>query len=110
MTDRPLIVEIDADADLAYVTFTDEHIERTVAIDECLNIDLDRFEVAVGLEILDLEAVIPFQELIERFHVRSEQVDMLRLIRPNMNSFMTRVQPHAQRTPSASDAGTATRC
>lgn len=79
-------LEIDLESDLAYVRFTDEPVARTVEVEEAIQIDVDRFNVAVGIEFLDLSADIPFQRLITEFHVRPEHVKLLRMLRPNMTT------------------------
>jgi uncharacterized protein YuzE len=79
-------VEIDLEADLAYVRFTDQPVARTVEVDEAIQIDMDQYNVAVGIEILDLDADIPFQQLVSEFHVRPEHVEILRMLRPNMKT------------------------
>lgn len=85
-TSQTVRLEIDLESDLAYVRFTDAPVARTVEVEEAIQIDLDQFNVAVGIEFLDLSADIPFQRLITEFHVRPEHVELLRLLRPNMTT------------------------
>jgi uncharacterized protein YuzE len=89
MRDR-IAVDVDHVADVAYVRFSDAQVARTVAHDDAINIDLDTYNVVVGIEILDLRADLPFQALISDYHVDSGQVELLRQLRPSISGFVAR--------------------
>jgi uncharacterized protein YuzE len=91
-----LVLEVDHTARAAYVRFSAGPIVRTVEHGDSINIDLDRFGVVVGIEVLDLAAELPFQVLVTQYHVDSRQVDLLRLLRPSISGFVARVTPDRQ--------------
>ncbi|WP_142142487.1 DUF2283 domain-containing protein [Streptomyces sp. SLBN-31] len=67
-----IIVEIDPDADAAYVTLSDGAVARTVEFSPEIMVDLDELDVAVGVELLTLTSVFGVAEVAElarRFHV-----------------------------------------
>lgn len=80
----PFAVEIDFDAGAAYVTMTDRVVASTALLGHGVNVDLDQFGVVVGIELLTLEAEIPFNRLLDDFHVHSADVDLLRSLRPTI--------------------------
>lgn len=75
--DHLVSLTIDHDAGVAYLRFSGNQIACTVELDEYLNIDLDEHDVAVGIELLDLERSIPLDDLVKRFHIRSEALATL---------------------------------
>jgi len=79
---------VDRDAEVAYITLSSEPIVRSVEHDDCVIVDLDNMNVAVGVELLDLDAKIPFEELTTSYHVKSDVIDILRLIQPTINKFV----------------------
>jgi uncharacterized protein YuzE len=87
MTDM-IMVHVDQMADAAYIRLSDAPVARTVTVREDINVDLDEFGVAVGVEALSIRAEIPFDDLTSCYHVRSEVVEMLRLIRPSIGEFV----------------------
>jgi uncharacterized protein YuzE len=98
-------VEVDRVADVAYIRFSNEDVARSVELDDSVLIDLDRFDMAIGIEVLDLDADIPFQRLTNEFHVRSTQVELLRLLRPNISSVVNRGNATADRSQDHSQLG-----
>lgn len=81
-------LSVDQTDSLAYITLSDHVVDSTVEHDDCVIVDLDDMGVAVGVELLDLDAVIPFDALTTRYHVKSDVVGLLRLIQPTINSFI----------------------
>lgn len=72
-----LSVEIDQDASAAYVRLSAGHVARTVEFSEELNIDLDKHEVVVGIELLDLARAVPLDDIAEKYHIRTEALTIL---------------------------------
>lgn len=83
-----IIIEVDTALDAAYIRLSDKTITRTVAHNDDINIDLDEFGVAVGVEVLSERAPLPFTELVDKYHVRNNVVELLRLIRPDVASYL----------------------
>lgn len=83
-----ITIEVDTTLKTAYIALSENDVARTVAHDELIQVDLDELGVAVGIEILDEGAILPFQDLIEKYHVHSDVVDLLRLIRPSVASYL----------------------
>ena len=80
-------LEVDAVADAAYIRLSSSPVARTFEPTSQVLIDLDELNVVVGVEVLSLSAAIPFTQLHEVFHLRSEVVTGLRQIRPTVASF-----------------------
>ncbi|SHG08556.1 Protein of unknown function [Jatrophihabitans endophyticus] len=78
---------VDLAAEAAYIRFCDGEVARTVEVTDEVQIDLDAFAMALGIEILDLQAEIPFQRLITEYHVPIEAIDALRAIRPSVAGY-----------------------
>lgn len=81
---RRFSVSVDYDADAAYVSMSDEDIASTVQVSDEVLVDLDQFRVVVGIEFLRIDADIPFQRLIDDFHVRTNDIEKLRALRPSI--------------------------
>jgi len=77
-------LSINTDTDVAYIRMTNNEVVETVeATDEVL-VDVDKHDVVVGIEMLRLDAQIPFTDLITKFHVHSEDVDYLQALMPSV--------------------------
>ena len=81
-------IEVDESNGTAYIRLSDHEIVRTVEHSEDVLIDLDRLGVAVGIEFLDQTAPLPFTELVDRYHVHSDVIDLLRMVRPDVDTFV----------------------
>jgi uncharacterized protein YuzE len=86
MTKSRFSVSVDIEANAAYITMSDEKVVTTKQVTDEVLVDLDAMRVVVGIEVLRVDAPIPFQRLIDEFHVHSDDVELLRLIRPNVAS------------------------
>lgn len=83
-------VEVDQSADAAYVRLTSGKVARSVEVSPDVVVDLDEMNVVVGVEMLHLDAELPFQKLVSDHHVRSETVDVLRHLQPSISRFLVR--------------------
>lgn len=81
-------ITVDTALNAAYIQLSNEPVARTVEFNDLVLVDVDEFGVAVGIEVLDEGAPLPFSELITDFHVHSEVVDLLRVIRPDVSSYL----------------------
>lgn len=81
---RKFVVEVDATADAAYISMSDEPVAETIQISEEVVVDFDATRTVVGIELLRIDAEIPFQKLITDCHVHSNDVEMLRMLRPSI--------------------------
>ncbi len=77
-------VSVDFDANAAYLRLTDAQVSSTRELSEDVLVDLDAFGLVIGVELLRLDAAIPFQRLIDDFHVHSDNVEKLRAIGPSL--------------------------
>lgn len=84
-----IVVEVDGTAQAAYIRLSNEPVARSVNIDDELVVDLDEFNVAIGIEVLALGVEIPFSRLTTEFHVHTDVVETLRLIQPSVAGFLT---------------------
>jgi len=78
---RQISIDVDQSMNAAYVALSTEPVAKTVELSDTVLVDLDEFGVAVGIELLDQHASLPLGELTERYHVRSDVVDLLRELR-----------------------------
>lgn len=79
-----ITVSVDQVADAAYIRLSESAVENTVEVNDEVLVDLDSMRVVVGIELLQISAEIPFTELVEKFHVHSQQVELLRLLKPSI--------------------------
>lgn len=82
-------VEVDSTANAAYIVLSDEEVAETLPVTDEVMIDMDSNRVAVGIEVLSLDAQIPYQRLRTEFHIHSEVVELLRVIRPSVQGFLS---------------------
>jgi len=71
-------VSIDYEADAAYLTLTSKAVARTCKLTDDVLVDLDEFDMVVGVELLSLAALLPVDQLITEFHVPSERLELFR--------------------------------
>lgn len=98
-------VRIDSVVDAAYIRLSGASVARTVEMTNEVYADLDKFNVVVGIEVLSLDAVIPFTRLKDDLHVHSDVIDLLRRIQPSVASSMRLTQGTdgtARQVPKAS--------
>ena len=81
---------VDFAADAAYLLLSDHEIARTCEVAPGVLVDLDGYGIVTGVEVIDLDAVIPYSELIDKFHVRADQLVTLDSVRPSVSSFVSR--------------------
>lgn len=82
---QPLVkVEVDQDADAAYIRLSECPVHRTVEVNDMVFVDLDEFNVAIGIEVLGLGTRLPLDEIVRNYHVRSEVCDVIYLLLPNI--------------------------
>jgi len=80
MSERtPIMVEVDVDnaASAAYLGFGDRSVARTVEFSESIQVDLDEFDMAIGIEVLDLHGDLPISELVTQYHIPSQVATLL---------------------------------
>ena len=101
-----ITIEVDEGMNTAYVVLSKAPVARTVEHDDAVLIDLDEFGCAVGIEFLDQTTPIPFTDLVEQYHVHSAVVELLRLIRPDVASFIQVTRGNDGTTVGSSAAAT----
>lgn len=74
-------IEIDREADAAYIRLSDAPTLQTVYVSPDVNVDTDTSGLAVGIELLTLNAEIPYDALLTEHHVHPEVIETLRNIR-----------------------------
>ncbi len=104
-----IAIEVDTTLHTAYIQLSNEAVTHTVELSEDILIDLDALNVVVGIELLDDNAPLPFDRLLSDYHVHTEVIDLLRLIRPTVSSYLemthgndgaTKSRPAAQLQPA----------
>ena len=84
MNDAQIEVSVDAELDVAYIRLSRNKVVRTIDLTDDVMVDLDDLNVAVGVEVLTLDAHIPFSKLESDCHVHSDVIDLLRRIQPSV--------------------------
>jgi len=79
---------VDYAADVAYLRLSNNPVTRTCEVEPGVLVDLDEFGMVVGVEVLELDVVIPRTKLVTDYHVHHEQVDIFDQIRPNVTTFV----------------------
>jgi len=79
-------VSVDLAARAGYITLSCEQVESTVEYSDDILVDLDALGVVVGIEVLNLGADLPIGDLTQRFHIRSELSEAVKLLRPSLGS------------------------
>lgn len=85
-------LEMDIAASAAYIRLSDQTVAKSVELGDAFLVDLDEFDVAVGIEALDLSVELPFTDLVDRFHIHTDVVELLRKIRPGVAQFVSMTQ------------------
>jgi uncharacterized protein YuzE len=62
-----VILRIDPVAESAYLRVSDGAVSRTVAVSDSVMVDVDKFNVVVGVEVIQIPAKMPFR-LFQDFH------------------------------------------
>ena len=69
-------VTIDDENRLAYITLTEKKIFATVQVEDVL-VDVDKNQQPVGVEILNIDATVPYSRIAAVFHSSEEHMDAL---------------------------------
>ena len=56
-------IEYDSDIDALYIRMQEKYVDRTVEIEEGLNLDLDKKGRLIGLEVLDVTERYPLADV-----------------------------------------------
>jgi len=75
-----IAADVDRTAGTAYLRFLDHPVKRTEEFDDVTMVDLDEFDVVVGIEFLDLETEVQIDQLLTKYHISSEAASLLRMI------------------------------
>lgn len=81
-------IEVDTTLHAAYVRLSEEKVVKSIEFDEDILIDLDGAGRVVGIEILDSNVRLPFDELLTQYQVSTEVVGLLKMIRPDVDSYL----------------------
>jgi|SRR5215475_11999709 len=77
MAEALLTVEVDQVAGTAYLRLSDQAVARTEEFNDWILVDLDEFDMVVGLEFSSVTDEIPLEDLVSRYHIRREAADLL---------------------------------
>lgn len=73
-------IEIDSEAEVAYLHLSDNDVATTVEITPEVNVDLDEMDVAVGIEVLDLSQQIPVDQITKGCHIKTGDQEALKAL------------------------------
>ena len=102
MNDAQIEVTVDVALDVAYIRLSRKKVVRTKELTEDVMVDIDDMNVAVGVEVLTLDARIPFSKLEADCHVHSDVIELLRKIQPSVAASL-RLTQGTDGTSRASD-------
>lgn len=83
-----IAITVDTALGTAYIRLASDSVARTIEFSDQILVDVNEFNVAVGIELLDDGVALPFDALVSDFHVHSSVVDLLRLVRPDVSSYL----------------------
>ncbi len=83
---------VDWSVNAAYIELSSDEVASTKELESGINVDLDELDVVVGIEVLELDADLPWQRLRDEFHVPSRVVDLLYKLRPTIANHVTRFE------------------
>ncbi len=70
-------VEVDTEIGAAYVQLSTKPVAHTVEYSQGINVDLDEHGMVVGVELLDLSVPIPLDDLVRRYHIKTDTLSRL---------------------------------
>jgi uncharacterized protein YuzE len=77
-------ISIDLELNSAYIQISTGGVARTVSITNQINLDLQEDSSVLGIELLALDADIPFNLLAENYNVEPTVLNMIRNLTPNL--------------------------
>lgn len=77
-------VVVDSAVDACYIRLSDMPVRHTVELSEDILVDLDEFDIVVGVEVLDMSAPLPLSELCKKMHVREGDQRYLAKLQPSL--------------------------
>lgn len=95
------MLSVDFEANAAYLEVSSNDVVETCEVAPGVQVDLDEYGCAVGIELLSLSLSIPVDEIGRKYHVRKEDLDALRQVHPNVTTFVARQSAAAVAHPAA---------
>jgi uncharacterized protein YuzE len=77
MSETLLTLELDQEAGSAYLRLSDRTVAHTEEFNDWILIDLDEFNMVVGVEFLSMTDDLPLEDLVNRYHIKREGADLL---------------------------------
>lgn len=74
-------LSIDTNAGVAYILLSDEPVVSTREINDWIYVDMDEYNRACGIEVLDLGQPLPLALIGKRCHIDSDVIDQLASLR-----------------------------
>lgn len=87
MTDVRIRLEVDLEVGASDISLADRPVATTREFNDAISVDLDELGVVVGIEVLGLATTIPYDELARRYHIHSDVLAAVNLIRPSVGYF-----------------------
>lgn len=105
MAEATIKITVDTELDVAYIRLSSNKVARTVELTDDVMVDVDALGVVIGVEVLALDAVIPFTRLHEELHVHSDVIEILRQIQPSVAASMRLTQGSEGTSRAANRSG-----
>lgn len=86
MKPEPISISIDTLADAAYIHLSDNKAVKTKEITDDVIVDLDRFNKVVGIELLAVDADLPYSSLENDFGIEKIIIEQIKILQTNRNT------------------------
>lgn len=77
-------ITVDPAVGACYISLSDRPVASTEEFSEEILVDLDEYGVAVGIEVLDLNAKFPLTNLCRSLHIHRDDEPFLAKLLPNL--------------------------
>lgn len=90
MMGNRITLSVDTSVGAAYINLSGEPVVETIELNPDVQVDLDASGAVVGVELLNLAADIPVEDLVAKFHFRSpDDALILSQIRPSIGAYVS---------------------
>jgi uncharacterized protein YuzE len=104
MSEPLLAIEVDQAAETAYLRLNRRSIAKTEEFNDWILVDLDEFDMVVGVEFLNLTYDIPLEALMNRYHIKRDAADLLLAVEHSF-SYRTKLATAGQSAESPAQFG-----
>ena len=78
------VFTLEPELGVAYFKFTENKVDRTVSLNDYLNVDVDFAGKPVGIEFLKSEPEVPFDRLRDEFAFKLSDIELIKRVLPTI--------------------------